>query len=168
MTTATGAPADQGEHPLAHHPDLVLVGTGAVEPAVAQDDPLAPVDAGHGVLKVAEGVGARAPLGRQIEVQRVVLGLHRAANLGVRPAGEALGDDAADKGGHRLAGPHRPRTGRHQRAALSWTTDSCRAGCTALTASPTRAGTLEHATGDQRRQEHRTDMYADHETDLTE
>ena len=92
--------ADDGELALA---DGVDVGSAvrdarprAVEPAIAQRDALETFGPGDVLLELADRREHPARgLGR-VGVERVVLGLHGAAGLRVRPAGEALGDEPAD------------------------------------------------------------------------
>jgi hypothetical protein len=99
------AVTDEGElalHDVLGHGRLGVgaeAGARSVEGAVAQGQALGPVDAGHGVLDVPDGVERRPQLGRRIGVERVVLGLDRTPGAGVRPAGVALGDEPADADG---------------------------------------------------------------------
>ena len=91
------APAEVVEHVAA----LPGRGPGAVEAAVAQDDPLQVLGPEHGRLEVPDGVQGAPQLGRRVGVERVVLGLDRPADPGERPPGEALGDEPAGPGGPR-------------------------------------------------------------------
>ena len=71
-------------------------GAGAVEPAVAQHDAVAPGCARDRRLQVTDRRQPLAERRRGVVVERVVLPLDRATGAGVRHGGVALGDESLD------------------------------------------------------------------------
>ena len=94
-----GAVADDREAALADQLELLAVGAeagaGAVEAAVAERDPLDPLGSRDELLAALDRVQRRAHRRHGVGVERVGLGLDRAAAADGGPAGERLRHDPA-------------------------------------------------------------------------